>query len=230
MKKFLFGTMLFAMVMTFSHPMTAKAEVDVDINVSLPPLVSFSAPPAMVVLPETNVYVVPDSNEDIFFSEGWWWRPWKGRWYRSRNYNSGWHHYRNVPAFYGSVPSGWRNDCREHRWKGHAWNYQRLPHQQVHANWNNWERSRHWERQNGWGVEGFHARSQTRDGHPGRAMQRNDHHQVREDRPMDRHVLDVQPGRNEHHQDHGAQPGHGGGVNVQPGHMGHDGDHQDDGK
>ncbi len=159
MRKILFGTMFLGLVLVSSIPTMAKAEVEV--SVSLPPLIVFAAPPEVVVIPETNVYAVPDSDVEIFFYSGWWWRPWEGRWYRSRSYSSGWSHYRNVPSFYGNIPSGWRNDYRGHHWKGHTWNYQRIPHHQVQGNWRNWERNRHWERQNTWGVQGLQSPPQS---------------------------------------------------------------------
>jgi hypothetical protein len=112
----------------------------------------FSGPPSLVVIPETYVYVVPDVNVDVFFYGGWWWRPWEGRWYRSQSYNSGWGYYEGTPSFHSSVPSGWRNDYKQRRWKGQEWNQQRVPHQEVQRNWQGWERDRHWERQNTWGV------------------------------------------------------------------------------
>ena len=153
MKKLLLSSILFALVQVVTVP--AMAGVDVGINISLPPLVVFAGPLELVVIPETYVYAVPDLNVDIFFYNGWWWRPWEGRWYRSRNYNSGWAYYRHVPSFYREVPQGWRNDYRNHRWKGQQWNYQRIPHQQVQTNWSTWEKDRHWERQNTWGVQGL---------------------------------------------------------------------------
>jgi hypothetical protein len=159
MKKLIFGTILLAVVHVF--PIPAMAGVDVGVSISLPPLIVFAAPPEVVVIPETYVYAVPDINVDIFFYNGWWWRPWEGRWYRSRHYNSGWAYYRNVPYFYREIPSGWRNDYRDHRWKGHKWNYQRIPHQQVQGNWNNWEKNRHWEKQNTWGVQGLNPRTRS---------------------------------------------------------------------
>ena len=167
MKKLLFRTILLTGVLVF--PIPTMAGVDVHVSIPLPPLIVFSAPPEVVVLPETNVYVVPDLDVDIFFYNGWWWRPWEGRWYRSRNYDSGWGYYKNVPSFYSGIPSGWRNDYRERRWKGHQWNYQRIPHQQVQRNWRNWEKSRHWEKQNTWGVQGLKPR--TRSQQPSRAVQ-----------------------------------------------------------
>ena len=134
----------------------------VDVSISLPPLIAFSAPPAMVVIPETYVYVVPDVEAEIFFYDGWWWRPWEGRWYRSRHYDSGWGYYQRVPSFYSRVPSGWRNDYRERRWGGRPWNYKPIPHHQVERNWSGWKKNRHWEKQQTWGVQGLRPRTQSR--------------------------------------------------------------------
>lgn len=163
MKKFLLGTILLALGLAF--PQLSMARVNVGISIALPPLVVFAEPPQLVVLPETNVYVVPDLEMDIFFYNGWWWRSWEDRWYRSRNYNSGWGHYRKVPSFYRQVPPGWRDDYREKRWKGHQWDNERIPHQQVKRNWRNWEKSRHWEKQNTWGVKNLRSRTESGPGH-----------------------------------------------------------------
>jgi hypothetical protein len=145
------------------------AGVEVNVSIGLPPPIVFSAPPEMIVLPETYVYVVPDVDVDIFFYNGWWWRPWEGRWYRSRDYNAGWVYYQRVPSFYRSIPSSWRNDYRDHRWRGHQWNAQRIPHQQIQQNWRGWQQSRHWEKQQTWGVQGLKPR--TREQQPSRAVQ-----------------------------------------------------------
>ena len=158
MKKALFRTMLLAFLFIFPAP--SMAGVDVGVSISLPPLVVFSAPPAMVVIPETYVYVVPDADVEIFFYDGWWWRPWEGRWYRSRHYDSGWGYYQRVPFFYSRIPRSWRDDYRERRWGGRPWNYQPIPHQQVERNWSNWKKSNHWEKQQSWGVQGLKPRSQ----------------------------------------------------------------------
>jgi len=190
MKKLLLGTILLALVIVV--PMPTMAGVDVGISISLPPLIVFAAPPELVVLPETNVYAVPDLDVDIFFYNGWWWRPWEGRWYRSRNHNSGWGYYRDVPSFYRDIPSGWRNDYKERRWKGHQWNYQRIPHQQVQRNWSNWGKSRHWEKQNTWGVQGLKPR--TRSQQPSRAVRPQSQAKPQQSRPQSR---EVQPQRSQ---------------------------------
>jgi hypothetical protein len=47
---------------------------------------------------------------------------------------------------------GWRNDYNQNRWKGRQWEHQRIPHEQVEKDWGVWEKNRHWEKQNNWGV------------------------------------------------------------------------------
>jgi hypothetical protein len=160
MKKILLRTMLLAFLFLF--PVPTMADVEVGVSVSLPPLIVFASPPEVVVIPETYVYVVPDAEVEIFFYDGWWWRPWEGRWYRSRRYDSGWSYYQRVPTFYSRVPSGWRNDYRERRWGGRPWNYQPIPHRQAERNWSSWKKNKHWEKQGSWGVQGLKpgARSQ----------------------------------------------------------------------
>lgn len=200
MNKLLLGKILLTLI--FVLPASASAmggRVDVGVSIPLPPGIEFSAPPEMVVIPETYVYAVPDVDVDIFFYGGWWWRPWDGRWYRSQSYNSGWTHYQSVPSFYREVPSGWRDDYRQRRWGGREWNYQRIPEQQVQRNWNNWEKNRHWEKQNTWGVKGLkpHARSQQPS--PALQPQHRKQQQVRE--PAQR-----QPERQQPRQVHEQRP------------------------
>ena len=178
MNKLFFGKILLALV--FVLPTPAMAGVNVDVNISLPPPIVFAAPPALVVLPETYVYVVPDSDVDIFFYGGWWWRPWEGRWYRSRSYSSGWGYYRSVPSFYGQIPNDWRNDYREHRWKGRQWDHRLIPHKQVQQNWRGWEKNKHWEKQNTWGVRGLKPQPRPHQPTPAIEPQHQGKPQVRE--------------------------------------------------
>lgn len=192
MKKLIFTAILPALLIIIPPPV--RAEVNVHIGIPLPPAIVFPAPPALVVIPETNVYVAPDRREDIFFHKGWWWRPWDGRWYRSRSYNASWMPYRSVPSFYSRIPPTWRDDYRGHRWKGHSWNYQHIPQREVQDNWRGWERNRHWENQNYWGVQGLKSRPQFREVHSSRGLepQRSEHH-FRDDHPsreMEQHGHD----------------------------------------
>src|SRR5512135_2530885 len=65
MNKLLFGTIFLALAVIV--PIPAMAEVNIGIGISLPPPIVFEAPPAVVVLPDTDdVYVVPDIDVDIF--------------------------------------------------------------------------------------------------------------------------------------------------------------------
>ena len=102
MKKSIFGTILLASVGLVSTP--TMAQVDIRVGIGLPPPILFAAPPELVVIPQTYVYVVPDVEDDIYFYDGWWWRPWEGRWYRSRYYGSGWTYYQSAPTFTGRYP------------------------------------------------------------------------------------------------------------------------------
>ena len=158
MKKLFFTTALFALVIAV--PVSTMARVDVSVNIGLPPPIMFAAPPSLIVVPETHVYVVPDVDVDIFFYNGWWWRPWEGHWYRSRHHDAGWTRYGSVPSFYRGIPSNWRNDYRDHRWGEHQWDYQPIPHKQLKRNWNTWEKNGHWEKQT-WGVQGLKSRTRS---------------------------------------------------------------------
>jgi hypothetical protein len=126
-----------------------------------PPPLPFDAPPDVIVMPETNdVYVVPDINVDLFFWNGWWWRPWLGHWYRSLYYNWGWGYYNSIPSFYFDVDPGWRGYYRDRNWYGHRWDYERIPERRLQQNWKSWNSSRHWERQGTWGVRNYQPRPQ----------------------------------------------------------------------
>ena len=159
MNKLLLGIILLSLVIV--APVSTIAGINIDIGISLPPPVVFGAPPDVIVLPDTNdVYVVPDINVDMFFWNGWWWRPWEGRWYRSRYYNRGWAYYNRVPSFYFDVDPAWRRYYRDHNWQGHRWNYERIPDRQLQQNWKSWHNSRYWERQGTPAVQGYQSRPQ----------------------------------------------------------------------
>ena len=159
MNKLLLGTILLALAIVF--PITTMAGVNIGIGISLPPPIVFEAPPDVIVMPDTNdVYVVPDIDVDMFFWNGWWWRPWEGRWYRSHYYNRGWAYYNNVPSFYFDVDPGWRGYYRDRNWYGHRWNYERIPNRRLQQNWKSWHNNRHWERQATWGVRSYQPRPQ----------------------------------------------------------------------
>ncbi len=148
----IFKAIILVLILAFPISPMANGRMEVGVGTPMPPPVIFAGPPHVVVIPQTYVYAVPDVDVEIFFFGGWWWRPWQGRWYRSHDYRSGWSHYRDVPSFYRDVPSGWRNDYKQHRWNGRLWDHQQIPHEQVEKDWNKWEKDKHWEKQNNWGV------------------------------------------------------------------------------
>lgn len=159
MKKLLLGTMLLAVAIVV--PIPTMAAIGISIGIPLPPPIVFAAPPDVVVMPDTNdVYVVPDIASDLFFWNGWWWRLWEGRWYRSQYYDRDWGYYNTVPSFYFDVDPGWRGYYRDHTWYGHGWNYERIPYQRLQQNWQSWRNDRHWERQGTWGVQNYQPRPQ----------------------------------------------------------------------
>jgi len=118
----------------------SEAGVNVNVGVNLP-AVRFAGPPDVVVIPGTNVYMVPDIDVDVLFFQGYWWRPYEGHWYRSRDYKGGWRRIgpRGMPPGMRALPQ----DYRQRISPGH----ERIPHGQVKKNWKKWEKEKHWEKQ-----------------------------------------------------------------------------------
>lgn len=126
----------------------AWAGVDVDVHIGLPPPFVFPAPPPVVVIPGTYVYMVPDIAVNILFYHGYWYRPYEGRWYRAHSYGGPWGYIAparvprvmvDIPSHYYRVPKG----------------YHRIPYEKVRKNWKEWEHGRYWDKnkqwQEGWG-------------------------------------------------------------------------------
>jgi hypothetical protein len=143
MKKLL-TALLFVFMTLF--PVISMAGVAVRANIPLPPPLPFIAPPHVVVLPGMDVYAVPDIEEEIFFREGWWWRHWDNRWYRSRYHNHGWAYYRGHPVWYGRIPHDWRDNYRNRVWSGHQWDHRPIPHGDLDRHW----RDGRWRDDHGW--------------------------------------------------------------------------------
>jgi hypothetical protein len=159
LKQLLFGTTLLALVTVVSVP--AMAQVAINVNIPLPPPIVFNAPPNVVAMPDTNdVYAAPDINADLFFWNGWWWRLWDGRWYRSPYYDRGWGYYNRVPSFYFDVDPGWRGFYRNHNWRGRPWNYERIPQQQLQQSWKSWHANHYWAKEKTWDVQSYQPRPQ----------------------------------------------------------------------
>jgi hypothetical protein len=159
MKKLLLATIL--LVLAIVVPIPAMAQINIHIDIPLPPPITFAAPPEVIVMPETEgVYVAPEIDVDLFFWNGFWWRLWEGRWYRSAYYDRDWVYYNNVPSFYFHVDPHWRTYYHNHNWYGHNWNYQRIPYQGLQQNWKSWQAKKSWGGQKTWGVQGYVPRTQ----------------------------------------------------------------------
>jgi len=113
MKKRIYGMLglfvLLGAMMPLGETNEVVAQVQVDINIGPPPIV-VAAPPAVVMVPRSKVYFVPDPYVDVFFYNGYWWSPRGNRWYRSRAYKGPWGvvDQRYVPGPVHRVPRDYR--------------------------------------------------------------------------------------------------------------------------
>lgn len=116
---------------------TGIAGVSINVRISPPPLV-FSVPPEVVVIPETYAYFSPGVAVDLFFCQGYWYRPYQGYWYRSVSYNGPWV-YIDVPR----VPYSLIHLPPDYRARA---GYRHIPYRELRGNWRRWERDKYWER------------------------------------------------------------------------------------
>ncbi len=194
MKKSLLRTLLLALILAV--PVLAMAAVDIHVGIPLPPPLVFPAPPPVVVLPDSDdVYVAPGLDADLFFWGGWWWRPWEGRWYRSRFYDRDWAFFGGgVPRFYFDVDPDWRRFYHDHDWHGHRWDYEHIPYPSLQQNWRTWHQDRHWERRGTWGVRNYEPRPE-RDREEFRQQREREYHQRPE---VQRHEREMEKRGEEH--------------------------------
>jgi len=122
----------------------AAAEVSVNINIGPPPIV-VAEPPAVVMVPQSRVYYVPDIDIDVFFFAGYWWSPRGERWYRGRSYNGPWVHMNPsaVPRAVIYMPRDYRGRYAHER---------HIPHDEWKKGYDSWEKKnwkahRHWEKE-----------------------------------------------------------------------------------
>ena len=147
----------------FSGP--ARAEVSVSINLGPPPIV-VAEPPGVVLIPQSQVYFVPDPQIDVFFYGGYWWSPRGDRWYRARAYNGPWGviERSRVPRAVIYVPRDYRARYeRERHFPYGQW-------KKEHSRWDRQNRKAHkrWEkeREQEWKREGRgHGRDDRHDDH-----------------------------------------------------------------
>ena len=120
------------------HATPGSANMDISIGINVPQVV-IEAPPAVVAIPGTYAYFIPDVTVDIFFYHGYWYRPYEGRWFRARSYNGPWGYI--APARMPGVLIHLPRDYR-HIPPGH----ERIPYGQLKKNWGKWEREKYWDK------------------------------------------------------------------------------------
>jgi len=103
--------------------------------IEAPPPFAYIEPPLVVVLPGTDIYVAPHLEIDLYFQGGWWWRQWRGHWYRSRIHDHGWQPYRDYPLWHRKIPHDWRNSYHSRTWGSRPWNPPRIHQGTVNRHW-----------------------------------------------------------------------------------------------
>jgi len=89
MCKIFCGVLMFVLLVIEAEGMGAKTKVTAIVETG-PPHIVVSAPPALVMMPQTSIYYVPDVSYDVFFYNGYWWSPRGDLWYRASQYNGPW--------------------------------------------------------------------------------------------------------------------------------------------
>ncbi len=137
---FLIACALFLALAGVSSQSEAGVNVGIGINI---PAYTFAAPPQVVVIPGTYVYFAPEANVDILFYQGFWYRPYEGRWFRARGYNGPWAYIpaERVPHTLVELPPDYHRAYRDHP---------RIGYRDLNRNWRGWERNKYWERDEQW--------------------------------------------------------------------------------
>ncbi|MBI4681807.1 MAG: hypothetical protein HY757_01705 [Nitrospirae bacterium] len=136
------SVLAFFLCLALAQPCVSDAEVNIDINISPPAFFPIPAPPAVLVIPGSYVYFVPDIDIDIFFYQGYWYRPHRDIWYSSKSYNGPWAYVlpKRLPPPILNVPPGFRHLPPKH---------DRIPHKELERNWKSWEKKKHWDKDRG---------------------------------------------------------------------------------
>jgi hypothetical protein len=111
-----------------------------DIHISTdnePPPIEITGQPELLPVPGRYVYFIPDTDEDIFYYHGQWYRPYKGRWFRSGSYDGRWIQIRDVPPALVDLPSDYRSSSSR---------FDRIQHGDLGKNWERWEKEKYWDR------------------------------------------------------------------------------------
>jgi hypothetical protein len=89
-------------------------------------------------IPGTYVYYPSNVNVDMCFCDGYWYRPYRGQWFVSAEYNGPWGSIaiQRVPSVLINLPSHYR-----HAYPG----YEPMSYGMVKRNWRTWENERYWD-------------------------------------------------------------------------------------
>jgi len=95
-------TLALVVAFVIGLPALARAQVSVDVHFGLPAVL----PPMVVVSP--GIQVVPEMQEEVFFTNGYYWARRDNMWYRSRVHTGGWVMVpgRRVPPGLVRIPPG----------------------------------------------------------------------------------------------------------------------------
>ncbi len=174
--RLVFSVIALSLLFVTAFSAGAYAGVSVGISINIPAF-RFAAPPPLVVIPGTYVYYAPDADVDILFYNGFWYRPYEGRWYRARGYNGPWAYTSRVPGPLLQLPPDYR-----HMYGGH----ERIPYRDFRKNWRRWEKDRYWEKNEQW-----------------RAGRHGERHEERREGRGERH--EDRGGRHEEHRERGER-------------------------
>lgn len=105
---------LLALALVSSVPAFAQAQVSIDVDL---PLLTFSAPPPLVVV-QPGVQVVPDCDDEVFFVDGYYWARRGPHWYRTASWSGGWSYWSTPPASFAGYHPGAYRRWRPNHWRG----------------------------------------------------------------------------------------------------------------
>jgi hypothetical protein len=127
-------------------PTSAGVNVNIGISIPPPPPLLIPGPPPVMPIPRTYVYYAPTIDVDILFFGGYWYRPYRDHWFRSRSYNGPWLYLQppHVPRVLLELPPGYRSLPP---------GYRPIPYGQFKKNWHRWEKEKYWDRDRDWRTE-----------------------------------------------------------------------------
>jgi hypothetical protein len=142
---------IFMIIIAVPPPAPAEVNVNIGIGIPLPPPLLIPVPPPIVPIPRTNVYFPPTIDVEILFFGGYWYRPYRDRWFRSHYYNGPWVFVepQRVPRAIIALPPDYRHIPPGHR---------HIPYGQFKKSWRTWDRDRYWYRDHDWNSDYWHGK------------------------------------------------------------------------